>query len=252
MDCIFTLKSVDYSYPDGRQALHGITLDIVPGERIAVLGANASGKSTLLQILDALIYPTAGRFSAFGHEITERSVEGTEFSRYFRSQVAFLFQNIDAQLFCSTVREELAFGPRHLGMEESKIVQRINDFLDIFRLKEIENRPPQTLSGGEKRRTGLAAALMAAPSVLLLDEPTSGLDPRNQVFLINMIKELSTAGKTVITATHDLELAGVIANRAIILGEDHKIAADGDIASVLRNSRLLSKVNLIALCTPDQ
>jgi len=251
MDNIFTLESVSYSYPGGQQALNEITLDIAPGERIVILGANASGKTTLLRILDALIYPTTGRFSAFGHEITEHSIESTEFSRYFRSQVAFLFQNIDAQLFCSTVREELAFGPRHLSMEESKIVQRISEFLDIFRLREIADRPPQTLSGGEKRRTGLAAVLMTAPSVLLLDEPTSGLDPRNRVFLINMLKELSSAGKTVITATHDLELAGVIANRAIILGEDHKIAADGDIASLLGNSDLLSKVNLIAPHAPD-
>lgn len=244
---IFTIESVDYSYPNGQQALHDITFSIAPGERVAILGANASGKSTLLQLMDALIYCKRGRLTAFGQGITERSVEGTEFGRYFRRQVAFLFQNVDAQLFCSTVEDELAFGPRHLGMDEDKIVQRIESFLDIFNLRDILKRSPQTLSGGEKRRVGLAAVLTVSPSVLMLDEPTSGLDPRSRTFLIDTLQELSSTGKTLIIATHDLELAGDVTDRTIVLGEDHRIYTDAPVTSVLRDHDLLSRVNLVHL-----
>ncbi|HOM73421.1 MAG TPA: ABC transporter ATP-binding protein, partial [Armatimonadota bacterium] len=190
MDVVFSLEHANFTYPDGQTGLENISFQIAQGERVAILGANASGKSTLLYILDALLYPTAGSAKAFGKELTEKSVEGSSFGKFFRQQVAFLFQNVDAQLFCPTVEDELAFGPRHLGFSEVETADRVNDMLNMFQLIKIRSRSPQTLSGGEKRRVGLAAVLTVGPSVLLLDEPTSGLDPRSRVFLVESLIEL--------------------------------------------------------------
>lgn len=244
-DTIFQADCISYVYPGGQAALDNISLKIRAGEQVALLGANASGKSTLLRLLDGLLFPCEGRVIAFGEELSEQSLDGTFFGRFFRSQIAFLFQNVDAQLFCPTVKEELAFGPRHIGLSEKEIAHRIEGMVAMFRLEDVLDRSPQSLSGGEKRRVGLAAILAVGPSVVMLDEPTTGLDPRNRAFLMDTLIELSDAGKTIIVATHDLELAHVVASRGIVLSEDHQIAADTDIHGVLADVSLLSDVNLV-------
>ncbi len=246
---IFRVDNAAYSYPSGQAALEGVSLSVAEGEKIALLGANASGKSTLLSILDGLVFPTSGEAYAFGEMLSERTLDGTEFGRFFRRQVAFLFQNVDAQLFCSSVEEELSFGPRHLGMNEKEIKERTEDLVEVFRLEKIRTRAPQTLSGGEKRRVGLAAVLAVGPSVVMLDEPTSGLDPRNRAFLIDCLRELGDAGKTIVIATHDLELAHDVADRGIILTENHKVASDGPIHGILSSHELLERVNLVHVHT---
>jgi cobalt/nickel transport system ATP-binding protein len=152
---------------------------------------------------------------------------------------------VDAQLFCSTVDDELAFGPRHLGMSEDEICRRTEDLVALFNLSEIRGRQPQHLSGGEKRRVGLASVLAVGPSVVLLDEPTSGLDPRNRAFLVDMLLGLSDAGRTVVIATHDLDLARDVTTKSVVISEDHCLAAAGETSSVLDDLDLLEKVNLI-------
>ena len=247
MDETFALDRASYTYPGGQPGLTDATLRIRAGEQVAILGANASGKSTLLRLLDALIFSTSGKVSAFGRELSEASTDGTAFGRFLRQQVAFLFQNVEAQLFCATVEEELGFGPRHLGVPEDKIVERIGQICNMFRLGEIRRRSVQSLSGGEKRRVGLAAVLAVGPSVVLLDEPTAGLDPRNRALLVDALLDLADAGKTLVVATHDLELASEVASRAVVLGEDHTIVADGDIGPIIADSELLAEVNLVHL-----
>lgn len=244
-DSTFDLIEAGYSYPCGQCAVGSISLNIAQGEQVAILGANASGKSTLLRLMDGLLFPSSGIVRAFGKDLSEKTMDGTKFGLFFRQQVAFLFQNIDAQLFCSSVEDEIAFGPRHLGMSIEDTSQRVQDMISMFDLAELRNRPPQTLSGGEKRRVGLAAALAVGPSVLLLDEPTTGLDPRNQAFLVDTLLALADAGKTLIIATHDLELARDVTNRSVVLSEDHRVAADGPTDIILSNVELLAGVNLI-------
>lgn len=244
MEPLFLLDHVTCTYPDGQTGLSDLTLEVTQGEQVAILGANASGKSTLLQLLDGLIFGAAGCVRAFGQDLSEKTLDGTLFGRFFRHQVAFLFQNTDAQLFCSSVDEEIAFGPRHLGMPEVETAQRVEDMLDMFQLRQIRHRSPQSLSGGEKKRVGLAATLAVGPSVILLDEPSSGLDPRNRAFLIDALVQFTKWGKTVIVATHDLELASAVSTRAVVLGEDHRLASDNGIEDIMSDLDLLAKVNL--------
>lgn len=201
--------------------------------RVALLGANGCGKSTLLKILDGLIFPDSGSFHAFGQPVTEDSLEDEQFSMGFRSRVGFIFQNSDAQVFSPTVREEIAFGPLQLGWRRTKVERRIEDVLEMLDIGGIADRAPYQLSGGEKKRVAIASVLVMNPEVLLFDEPTAALDPRTQQWLVDLIVELGSAGKTIVMATHDLDVLGVVADRCLVFSEEHRMVAEGDPATVL-------------------
>lgn len=241
---VFTVDSVSYSYRDA-EALNGVSLSIGAGERVALLGANGSGKSTLLKMLDGLVFPSEGSISAFGHELSEESLENDAFSRQFRQRVGFVFQDSDAQLFSPSVREEIAFGPLHLGLPGGEVGRRVADTLHIMGLEQLADRAPYHLSGGEKKKVALASVLAIGPEVFLFDEPTAGLDPKTQSFLERLILSLSEAGKTIVTTTQDLRLAAEIAERVIVLGEDHRLAGEGLAEKVLGDRKLLLDSNLI-------
>ncbi len=244
-DPVFEVDSVGYGYPGGQVALAGVSARILPGESVALLGANASGKSTLLKLLDGLYFPSQGQVKAFGTPLTEQVMERGEFARSFRRRVGYLFQNTDAMLFSGTVEEELAFGPLQLRLEPEEVGRRVEDVLTLLDLQPLRNRPPHRLSEGEKKRVALGALLTAGPSVLLLDEPTTGLDPRTQQWLVDFLRDLRQTGLTVILATHDLSFAPEVADRALVLTESHELAADGDLRAVLADLDLLLRVNLI-------
>jgi energy-coupling factor transporter ATP-binding protein EcfA2 len=163
----------------------------------------------------------------------------------FRKRVAFVFSNPDVQLFSATVWDDIAFGPLQLGLPQAEIRQIVNGLLDSLNIGDLGERAPHTLSDGQKKKVAIASSLATDPDVLLLDEPTSGLDPRTQVWLIEILHELHRKGKTIISATHDLSIAGDIAERAIVLSEDHTIAADGAFHDLIANDELLLRVNLI-------
>jgi cobalt/nickel transport system ATP-binding protein len=248
MGKIFDLQNVSYTYLEKFEALKDVSLKMEEGEQIVVMGANGSGKSTLLSILAALIFPTVGEFHAFGNPVTEdafNSLDGNEFGRYFRKKVGFVFQNPDIQLFCSTVFDEIAFGPLQLGMLQEEVKRRTEDIMSLMGISNLRDRAPHTLSGGEKKKVCIASILSINPDVLLLDEPTAGLDPRSQLWLIELLQDLAKAGKTVVTATHDLDIVEKISTRAIVFGEDHTIKADADCSAVMNDLELLTSANLI-------
>lgn len=246
MSVVFELAGACFDYADGLPALADIWLDIEQGERVAVVGANGSGKSTLLHLLDGLYFATSGTITAFGHALTEELVESPDFGPMFRRQVGFVFQNSDAQLFCPTVWDELAFGPLQMeSLSKDEIAGRIEDTLKLLNIEHLRHRVPTTLSAGEKKRVALASVLVTAPSVLLLDEPTAGLDPRSQSALIDILEGLHQGGLTVLCATHDLALLPHLADRAIVLGEDHRLVADRPVNDLLADTDLLLHVNLI-------
>lgn len=238
---IFELEDVSYSYLKKYPALVDVNLEIERGESVAILGANGSGKSTLLHILDALIFPSSGTIKAFGRVLSEEILNG---GMEFRKKVGLLFQNPDVQLFSPTVYDEIAFGPLQLENqgEVASTVDRVMKMLEIVPLKE---RMPHTLSGGEKKKVAIASVLSIDPEVLLLDEPTDGLDPRTQLWFMELIAEFRKMGKTVVTATHDLNFARAVTGRAVVVSEDHRILADGDGEKILSNRELLLKANLI-------
>jgi len=241
----FSLRNVVYSYRSGTPVLNDLTLEFQPGERTVVLGANGTGKSTLLLMLDGLVFPGTGTVHAFGKPLSEVALEDRAFSLEFRKRVAFVFQNPDVQLFSATVWDDIAFGPLQLGFSDAEVKTTVEGLLETLRIADLRDRAPHTLSDGQKKKVAIASSLATDPDVLLLDEPTSGLDPRTQVWLIELLWELHKKGKTIIAATHDLSIAGDIADRAIVLSEDHTVAADGLFQEIISNDDLLLKVNLI-------
>ncbi|SPF42079.1 nickel and/or cobalt ABC transporter, ATP-binding subunit O [Candidatus Desulfosporosinus infrequens] len=242
---LFQLTAVSYAYIPDHPVLSDIHLQIFPTQSLVILGANGSGKSTLLKILAGLVHPTSGQILAFGQDLTEKKLQDPAFLAEFRQRVGFIFQNSDAQLFSATVRDELSFAPLQLGLSTEQVEQRIVETADLLGITPLLDRPPYKLSGGEKKKVALACVLTANPEVLFLDEPTNGLDPRTQFWLVEFLSSLQSAGKTIITATHDLSIVEEIAQRVIVLRENHTVAADGSAYEILSNRDLLLDVNLI-------
>jgi cobalt/nickel transport system ATP-binding protein len=242
---IFKLHQVEFSYANDRPVLKGIDVEVRQGEAVAILGSNGCGKSTLLSIMDGLLFPTAGIVEAYGTQLSEDQLSFEEFARFFRSRVAFVFQNPDVQLFCPTVLEEVSFGPLQLDLPKEEVRRRSHEVLTLLGIEHLADRAPFNLSGGEKKKVAIASVLSMNPEVLLLDEPGNGLDPRTQAWFIEFLQQLREAGKTIVTATHDLSIVDEIAERILILDEDHEVVADGPAAEILRDQELLLKANLI-------
>lgn len=238
------LKEVNFSY-SGINALNNINLLIQKGEAISLLGPNGSGKSTLLKLINGIIFPDRGVYTLNGEAITEKKLQDLSFAKSFHRNMGFVFQNSDTQLFCADVYDEIAFGPRQMGMSEEDIEQRVNDCLDLLNIQDFRNRAPYHLSGGEKRKVAIASVLSLNPEVLVLDEPLSGLDPRTQRWLAEFLVKLNDIGKTLIISTHNLELVSEVSRRAVLFDEDHKIAADRPVADMLEDIELLKKVNFV-------
>jgi cobalt/nickel transport system ATP-binding protein len=239
----FKIEDLAFDY-DGIPALRGFSLEIARAERVALLGANGSGKSTLLRILDALYFPSAGSVTFQGEALTHERFRSADFSLRFRRQVALLFQNPDVQLFNPTVFDEVAYGPLQLQWNKDELVQRVEETLAFMSLAHLRDRPPYRLSGGEKKRVALASVLVLNPQVLLLDEPTAALDPRSQGQVIDLIQQWKGAAKTVVTATHQLDIVEDIADRVLVM-EAGKLVAAGTPAEILSDEALLLRANLI-------
>lgn len=237
-------KDVSYSYEEN-PALQDITFSIDSGESVCLLGPNGCGKSTLLKLLNGLIFATDGQYFFDGEEITKKHMKNSKTAKKFHQRIGFVFQDSEAQLFCSTVYDEIAFGPRQMGMKEEQVDQRVGDVLDLLEMSEFRHRQPYHLSGGEKKKVAIAATLALNPEVLVLDEPMNGLDPKTEHWLTNFILELHKTGKTIITSTHDLRLAQKISSRALLFSSEHKLAADLPTEKLLENQELLRKVELI-------
>ena len=244
-DVIMACEGLNFRYLDRYPALVDVSMDVRRGEKLALLGANGSGKSTLLKVLDGLVFPQTGTFRAFGSEVTEDTLEDEQMSAGFRSRVGFVFQNSDAQVFSPSVREEIAFGPLQMGMSADETGQRVDDVLAMIGIADLVDRAPFQLSGGQKKRVAIASVLVMNPEVLLFDEPTAALDPRTQEWLTGLIEELADAGKTIVHATHDLEVLDRLADRCLVFSEEHRIVAEGTPADVLADSDLLVSVNLV-------
>ena len=243
-ETVFETHELSFAYEGKQIALDNINLTVQSGECLVVLGANGCGKSTLLKLLDGLYFPSQGTISVFGQALTEDALRNLDFNFAFRRRVGLVFQDADVQLFSPSVLDEVAFAPLQLGLTRDEVNQRVEDTLRTLRIEKLRDRAPHRLSGGEKRRVALASLLTLQPEVWLLDEPTTGLDPRSQSWLVEFILEQRTAGKTVITATHDLNIAAQIASKIYVFSEEHQIIASGTADDILSNHDLLHRCNL--------
>ncbi len=231
---VVELKDVYFQYPDGIEALKGISFKIFHGESVGIAGANGAGKTTLLLNLSAHLIPTKGEISIGEIPLSKRTRQD------IRKKVGFVFQRPDDQLFMPTVYEDVAFGPINLGLTEEKVEQRVRDALAMVGCLQLSTRPPHRLSEGQKRSVTIATVMAMYPDILVMDEPASSLDPKSRRQLINLLKGFK---HTKIIASHDLDLILDVCERCIII-KDGKVIADGPSEEVLSNESLLEENNL--------
>jgi energy-coupling factor transporter ATP-binding protein EcfA2 len=243
------VRDLEYRYPDGRHALRGVELTIMPGESVALVGPNGAGKSTLLWHLNGLL-PGKERSPAVhahglanGSEARDRVphvwIDGLELNARsapeVRRRVGLVFQDPDDQLFSTTVLDDVAFGPLNLGMKPAESRQVALECLARVELEDVADRPPHHLSFGERKRVCLAGVLACRPSVLVLDEPTANLDPRGRRRFMQLIRTLPA---TTLIATHDLEMVLELCQRAVLL-DAGRVVANGLSLNVLGDPNLL-------------
>ncbi len=245
MKNIISLKNISYSYYGKIPAVSDVSLEIQEGERFAVIGANGTGKSTLLQIMSGLVHQSDGKVFFRDNEVSEESLKNKSFRKFFRERVGYVFQDSDIQLFSPTVLDELLYGPLQLDINEGEAMDRANEVMKMLEIEALSNRPSYMLSGGEKKRVAIGSVLTMNPEVMLFDEPTNGLDPRTECFLVELILSLSEAGKTIVIATHDLSLVTELDTRVALLSEEHRLEKVGTADEILKDEDLLLKANLI-------
>lgn len=233
---ILYVEGLEFAYPDGQQALRGVTFAIYPGEKVALVGPNGAGKSTLMLHLNGILRSHRGRVQVEGLEVTD------EHLGRIRARVGLVFQNPDDQLFSPTVFEDVAFGPLHMGYPEAEVRARVRRALAMVGMTGFEDRITHHLSMGERKRIAIATVLAMDPSILVLDEPSAGLDPRARRNLIHLLRTLPI---TMLVSTHDMRLVQELFPRTIILDEG-RVVADGPTAELLKDVTLLEAHGLEA------
>ena len=229
---------VHYRYPNGYEALCGVSFRITHGEKVALVGANGAGKSTLLLHTNGLLMPSQGGVVLGGIALTRRTLP------LVRQSVGLVFQDSDNQLFMPTVEEDVVFGPSNMRLEPEEIRRRVTEALDAVGALDLRGESPFRLSGGQKRRVAIATVLAMEPSVLVMDEPTSNLDPRARRQIIDLIRRFS---HTTLIATHDMEMVLDLCDRTIVMKEG-RIVADGSTRHVFGDLALLEECGLEQPC----
>ncbi|HJH28087.1 MAG TPA: ABC transporter ATP-binding protein [Methanosarcinaceae archaeon] len=226
-----------FGYKNDNPILKGINISINKGEFVALIGANGSGKTTMLKCLIGLLRPDKGRIL-----LDEKDIRNTGVAE-LAGIVGYLFQNPDYQLFADTVHEEVAFGLKNRSSYSSDIEFKVNEALEMMELTELKERHPHSLSRGQRQRLAVASILAMEPDILVLDEPTTGQDWGHLTLFMEQIKKLNGAGKTIILITHDMGLVAKYADRTIIM-QDGKIAMDGSTRDVFSRSDVLKKASI--------
>ena len=229
---------VHYRYPNGYEALCGVSFCITHGEKVALVGANGAGKSTLLLHTNGLLIPSQGEVVMGGIKLTRRTLP------LVRQSVGLVFQDSDNQLFMPTVEEDVAFGPSNMRLEPEEIRRRVTEALDAVGALHLRGASPFRLSGGKKKRVAIATVLSMEPSVLVMDEPTSNLDPRARRQIIDLIRRF---GHTTLIATHDMEMVLDLCDRTIVMKQG-RIVADGSTRHVFGDLALLEECGLEQPC----
>lgn len=230
---VVDLRGLRHVYPDGHRALDGVDLHIHPGERVALLGPNGAGKTTLVLHLNGILTPTSGSVTVSGLPVERDHLLEV------RRRVGVVFQDPDDQLFMTTVAQDVAFGPRNLGLSADEVEARVEEALTAVGMLDVADRPPHHLSSGQKRRVAVATVLAMRPEILVLDEPSSNLDPASRRELAEVVDGL---GITVLMVTHDLPYALQLCERSVVLSEGRVVAdaatrealSDGDLMAAHR------------------
>jgi cobalt/nickel transport system ATP-binding protein len=228
-----TLQNVHYTYPDKTVAIEGISFDIKKGEKVALIGPNGAGKSTLITLLNGVL-SGEGTIKIFGLLLEKKSIKS------IRAKIGIVFQNPDDQLFCPTVFEDVAFGPKNFGFSNADVQHRVQVALKEVGLQGYEKRSSLHLSYGEKKLASIATILSSDPELIALDEPSSNLDPYHRRKIIDWIKR---SNGTILMATHDLDMVAETAQRVLLLRKG-KLISDGEVRKILTDQTLLDENQL--------
>ncbi len=232
-DSMITVTELSFAYPDGRQALAGISLQVRPAEKVAVVGPNGAGKSTLFLHLNGILRGQ-GQIEIDGLAMADKTV------RQLRAKVGVVFQDPDDQLFSPTVFEDVAFGPLHMGCSPEEVRERVARALAAVGMTGHDEHMPHHMSLGERKRIAIATVLAMDPDVLVLDEPSAGLDPRARRNLIHLLRELP---QTMLVSSHDMRLVWDLCSRTVILDRG-RLIADGPTEDLLSDPDLMERHGL--------
>jgi cobalt transport protein ATP-binding subunit len=230
------IDNLSYRYPDGTEALRGVSFQLEAGEKVALVGPNGAGKSTLLLHLNGVLRASSGTVKVGEQLLTDATI------KQIRAQVGMVFQDPDDQLFSPTVYDDVAFGPLHMGLAEAEVTVRVTQALTQVGMAGFEKRMPHHMSVGQRKRVAIATVLSMSPELLALDEPSAGLDPRARRGLITLLQTLPQA---MLVSTHDLKMVQEAFPRTIILA-DGRIVADGPSNAILADEALLERYGLEA------
>ncbi len=229
-----SIRDLNYTYPDGTNALRGVSFNVDKGEKVALIGPNGAGKSTLILHLNGIISGGNGQVFVQGQEVCKKNLKAV------RSMIGIVFQDPDDQLFSPTVFDDVAFGPLNMGIAEEGVRERVSQALKDVRLAGFEERSAHHMSFGEKKRAALATVLSMRPDIIVLDEPSSNLDPANRRQVIEL---LSSMDRTMLIATHDLELVLDVCTKGVLL-DTGKVMASGGLDDILGDESLMAGHNL--------
>ncbi|HEX5598364.1 MAG TPA: energy-coupling factor transporter ATPase [Micromonosporaceae bacterium] len=232
-------RGLAHRYPSGVQALTGVDLTVTEGEFVAMLGRNGAGKTTFARHLNGLLRPTAGELLIHGRPTVDRSISD------LATDVGYVFQNPDHQIFAPTVRDEVAFGLRNAGWDDDRIEEKVREVLDLVGMGEFIDYHPFRLGKGQRQRLAVASVLALEPRVLVVDEPTTGQDWHGSLAIMELVRELNKAGRTIFMITHDMPLVAQYAQRALVF-DAGRLRADLPVAELFTHDDLLTTAQLAA------
>ena len=231
------LRDVRYAYPGGVVALDGVSLEIPAGQVVAIAGQNGSGKTTLTKLLNGLLQPTSGSVAVHAIETAGRRTQ--ELARH----VGYVFQNPNHQLFARTVAEELAFGPRNLGIEPAEVDRRVAEVASTFGFTDRLGEHPYRLGYPIRKLVGIASVVAMRSPILVLDEPTTGQDHRTSDAIRAVLADLHRTGVTIVCVSHDMELVAALADRLVVM-RDGRVEADGTPRAVFADAATMAAARL--------
>ncbi|WP_347491284.1 energy-coupling factor ABC transporter ATP-binding protein [Desulfoscipio sp. XC116] len=236
---IIEVRELVYDYPDGTNALNGLTMQIKEGQKIVVLGANGAGKSTLFLHFNGILRPRRGQVLFAGRPVDYKHRSLVE----LRKDVGIVFQDPDNQLFSASVLQDIAFGPLNLGFDKDAALARAQKVMQETEIDGLKSKPTHFLSYGQKKRVSIAGVLAMEPRVIIFDEPTACLDPRMAEKIMEMLHQLNTQGKTLVMSTHDVDLAYTWADYVYLINGG-KVIGEGNPREIFLDQKLLNSCGL--------
>lgn len=231
------IEDVSFTYPAGAQALRGVSLNIAPGEALAIIGENGAGKTTLAKHLNGLLKPTSGRVLVGDWDTRQHTVAK------MAARIGYVFQNPDDQIVERTVGDEVAFGPRRLGQTEAECAANVAAALEAVELSGEVKTHPYDLTAAQRKLVTLASVLAMRTPVVIFDEPTMGQDVRGVSLIGRIVESLKAERRTVLTITHDIDFCAAHFGRVAVMA-DGQVLADGPAADVLAQTDLLASTNV--------